>query len=130
MSVLEIAKIQVRRGDARETGLPQLDTGEFGWAIRGTGVNSSQPELYIGNRTVDGADRDQNVRILTEYDNIFGLNTSAASYSYVGHSSAPIFTDPSGISQFSRSLQSKLDDIVTIYDFGGVTDGSESSTLV
>ena len=130
MSVLEIAKIQVRRGDARETGLPQLDTGEFGWAIRGTGVNSSQPELYIGNRTVDGADRDQNVRILTEYDNIFGLDTSAASYSYVGHSSAPIFTDPSGISQFSRSLQSKLDDIVTIYDFGGVTDGSVSSTLV
>ena len=68
--------------------------------------------------------------LFPSHDNIFGLNASAASYSYVGHSSAPIFTDPSGISQFSRSLQSKLDDIVTIYDFGGVTDGSESSTLV
>ena len=32
MSVIEIAKIQIRRGQEKTTGIPQLDPGEFGWA--------------------------------------------------------------------------------------------------
>jgi hypothetical protein len=30
MAVIEIAKIQVRRGQENLTGMPQLDAGEFG----------------------------------------------------------------------------------------------------
>ena len=32
MAVIEIAKIQVRRGQENLTGIPQLAPGEFGWA--------------------------------------------------------------------------------------------------
>ena len=74
MAVVEIAKIQIRRGDARtETGMPPLDTGELGWAISGTDPYSTNPELYIGNKVADGASVDANTRILTELDlpNIF-----------------------------------------------------------
>ena len=42
MAVIEVAKIQVRRGQEGVTGLPQLDSGEFGWAL-------DAQNLYIGN---------------------------------------------------------------------------------
>ena len=41
MAVIEIAKIQVRRGQENQTGIPVLDSGEFGWA-------SDTEHLYIG----------------------------------------------------------------------------------
>ena len=43
MAVVQISRIQVRRGQKNiGTGLPQLASGEIGWAI-------DTRELYIGN---------------------------------------------------------------------------------
>jgi hypothetical protein len=61
MAILEIAKIQVRRGEENVTGIPQLDPGEFGWA-------EDTEHLYIGKRISEGARDDNNSRILTEQD--------------------------------------------------------------
>jgi len=61
MAVIEIARIQVRRGQESQTGIPQLDSGELGWA-------EDTEHLYIGKRIVDGARDDNNTRILTEND--------------------------------------------------------------
>jgi hypothetical protein len=58
MAVIEIAKIQVRRGQEHVTGVPQLDPGEFGWA-------EDTQNLYIGKRISEGASSDENTRILT-----------------------------------------------------------------
>lgn len=113
MAVIEVAKIQVRRGQENQTGVPQLDPGEFGWA-------QDTEHLYIGKRIVEGAADDQNSRILTENDlsNIFSLLGTATTatvntiyqyreaVSYINTASQP------------RTLQSKLDDIVNLSDFG------------
>lgn len=68
MAVIEIAKIQVRRGQELQTGIPQLDPGEFGWA-------EDTENLYIGKRVVEGAINDENTRLLTEKDlsNFFAI---------------------------------------------------------
>ena len=119
MAILEIAKIQVRRGQELQTGVPRLDPGEFGWA-------QDTEHLYIGKRIVEGANSDENSRILTENDlnNIFsllGANSTLTLTSLYEYRDG-IFgdhTDP-------RLVQSKLDDYVGLTDFGVVT----SSTAV
>ena len=109
MAVIEIAKIQVRRGQELQTGVPQLDPGELGWA-------QDTEHLYIGKRISEGASTDENSRILTDRDleNIFNLIgstvTQAIVYQYrenVAH-----------INASNRTLQSKLDDFVSITDYG------------
>lgn len=66
MAVIQISKIQVRRGQESQTGIPQLEAGEFGWA-------QDTENLYIGKRIEEGASNDDNTRVLTENDlnNIF-----------------------------------------------------------
>jgi hypothetical protein len=61
MAVTEISKIQVRRGQENQTGVPQLDPGELGWA-------EDTQNLYIGKRISEGANSDDNARILTDKD--------------------------------------------------------------
>ena len=65
MAVVSISRIQVRRGRKNQgSGLPQLASGEFGWAI-------DTQELYIGNGAVsEGAPYVGNTKILTENDNV------------------------------------------------------------
>lgn len=120
MAIVSISKIQVRRGQEAVTGLPQLDSGEFGWAL-------DSQKLYIGNGTIqEGAPSVGNTEILTNHTigNIFVF----PAYTYVGHSpSAPLVTSPSGIGNTIRSAQSKLDDFVSIYDFS--LDGTVLSSL-
>jgi hypothetical protein len=131
MAVVEIAKIQIRRGDARYTGMPTLDTGELGWAIAGTNADKITPELYIGNQINDGATLAGNTRILTELDlpNIFLTSVTTSSYIYAGNksytTSVPIYTGP-GNSNIIRNIQQKLDESVSIEDFG-VMDGASSA---
>lgn len=118
MAVVEIAKIQIRRGDARVDGMPQLDTGEFGWAISGTDPDLTTPELFIGNRVEDGAPSTTNTRILTVLDlpNIFGSSITTSTYYYSGHRGIDIYTD-SGSSFLNRTVKEKLDDTVSLFDF-------------
>ena len=63
MPVVELGQIQVRRGTANTgSGIPQLASGELGWAI-------DRQELYIGNGSVsDGSPTVGNTRILTYND--------------------------------------------------------------
>ena len=59
MAVVQISRIQHRRGKANVSGVPQLASGELGWAI-------DQQKLYIGNGSVsEGAPATGNSEILT-----------------------------------------------------------------
>ena len=88
MAVVQISRIQVRRGKKGVDNLPQLASGELGWAI-------DSQEFYVGNGSVsEGAPAVGNTKILTEHDNIFQL---AGQYTYRGDSgitTGPVPTQP------------------------------------
>lgn len=70
MAVIQISKIQVRRG--LQENLPQLASGEMGWSI-------DERRLYIGNGTlVEGAPTVGVTEILTEYSNVILTASSIA----------------------------------------------------
>ena len=109
MAVVQISKIQVRRGQKNSnSGIPQLSSAEFAWAV-------DSQELFIGNGSVlEGAPYVGNTKVLTEHDNILEL---ASSYQFA--------SDDTAISlSVSRSLQGKIDETVSVADFGAVGDGS------
>jgi hypothetical protein len=117
MAVIEIAKIQVRRGQELQTGMPQLDSGEFGWA-------EDTEHLYIGKRIVDGAVDDDNSRILTENDltNIFHYiattNSGAITSTYYQYrDDVPYISTASTV---LRTVKGRLEDRVSLSDFGVV----------
>ncbi len=113
MAVVQISKIQIRKGRKLESGIPQLSGGELAWAV-------DTQELYIGNGSVaDGSPAVGNTKILTEYDNILELTRS---YKFAEGS-------PEIIRSIGRSLQSKLDEYVSIRDYGATGDGSSDNTL-
>lgn len=119
MAVVEIAKILVRRGQENQTGMPQLDSGEFGWA-------EDTEHLYIGKRIVDGATNDRNTRILTEgdLDNIFNLlsaqsGTISSNNNYYRYREQDAWIHSTG-----TTVQNKLDQFVSLSDYGVKTDVS------
>ena len=109
MAVVQISKIQVRRGQKNSnSGVPQLSSAEFAWAV-------DSQELFIGNGSVaEGAPYVGNTKILTEHDNILDL---ASSYQFASNDTSISLSVP-------RSLQSKLDEYVSVTDFGAIGDGS------
>lgn len=119
MAVVQISRIQVRRGQKNQgTGLPQLASGELGWAI-------DTRELYIGNGSVsEGAAEVGNTKILTQYDNIFSL---ADSYAYRSNDEF-IQTGTSSSNPIQRSLQDRLDDRVSVRSFGVTGKSSQNAT--
>lgn len=119
MAVVQISRIQVRRGQKNQgSGLPQLASGEFGWAI-------DTRELFIGNGAVsEGAPAVGNTKILTEYDNIFTL---ADTYTYRSEDTY-ILTGANASNPIRRSLQQRLDDIVSVRAFGAKGDGIANDT--
>jgi hypothetical protein len=126
MAVIEIAKIQVRRGQENQTGIPQLAGGEFAWA-------EDTENLYIGLKREDGGARDANIRILTENDaRLFNnfVSTAALNAYYtwqIDHS--PFITSSTNINTVAvvRTAQDKLDDFVSIADFGVLSSTSTES---
>ena len=113
MAVVQISRIQVRRGIA--TDLPQLAAGELGWVV-------DEQKLYIGNGTVaDGAPAVGNTEILTSGSSIFSAATGYVYKGYLG-TSTPIVTGD-GV-DVTRTLQQRLDDYVSIKSFGAVGDGT------
>ncbi len=112
MAVVQISKIQVRRGQKNTgIGVPQLSSAEFAWAV-------DTQELFIGNGAVsEGAPYVGNTKILTEHDNILEL---ASSYQFAE-------PEPSISLSIYRSLQTKLDEYVSVLDFGAVGDGNTNN---
>jgi Pectate lyase superfamily protein len=109
MAVVQISKIQQRRGQKLLSGMPQLSSAELAWAV-------DTQELFIGNGSVtEGAPYVGNTRVLTEHDNILEL---AGSYKFAE-------PDVSISASIFRSLQSKLDEMeVSVTDFGPQPDPS------
>ena len=118
MAVVQISRIQVRRGKKGVDNLPQLASGELGWAI-------DSQEFYVGNGSVsEGAPAVGNTKILTEHDSIFQL---AGQYTYRNDSG--ITTGASSTQPIQRSLQSRLDDTVYGADFGMIGNGTTDDTV-
>lgn len=120
MAVVQISRIQVRRGRKNTgSGIPQLAGGELGWAV-------DAQELFIGNGAVsEGSPAVGNTKILTENDNLFTL---ADQYTYKSGTTVQTGATVSG--PIKRTLQDRLDDIVSIRSFGGTGDGSDHTGIL
>ena len=120
MAVVSISRIQVRRGQKNiGSGLPQLASGEFGWAV-------DTQELYIGNGSVsEGAPFVGNTKMLTENDNLFEF---ANTYTY--NNNLNIQTGDSPNNPVLRTLQSRLDDRISIRSFGANGDGTNQTVAL
>jgi len=116
--IVQISRIQHRRG--KNTDLPQLAAGELGWSI-------DEQKLYIGNGTVaDGAPAVGNTEIMTAGTSAF---TTALTHTYRGYlaDSTPVLTGATG--DVSRTLQKRLDDYVSVKDFGAAGDDSTADVV-
>ena len=115
MAVVQISRIQQRRGRKGDGDLPQLASGELAWSI-------DTQELYIGNGSVaEGAPAVGNTRLLTENEDLFSL---VGLYEY-GRDTA-IQTGAEINYPVQRSLQQKLEEVqVTVLDFTTVDDTTD-----
>ena len=120
MAVVQISRIQVRRGQKNTgSGLPQLASGEFGWAV-------DSRELFIGNGAVsEGAPAVGNTKVLTQFDNIFDL---ADTYTY-RVDDAYLNTGGANGTPILRSLQARLDDRVSVRAFGVTGQSTQIATV-
>lgn len=112
MAVVQISKIQIRRGRKGVTDIPQLASGELGWAV-------DSQELFIGNGAVsEGAPFVGNTKILTTTDNIFEI---ADQYEY-RTGSALTQTGNTVRTPVRVTLQKRLDYDVYVANFGAQHD--------
>lgn len=118
MAVVSISRIQVRRGRKNQgSGLPQLASGEFGWAV-------DAQELFIGNGSVsEGAPYVGNTKILTEHDNVLEFSKG---YEYRSNDSF-IQTGSSLSAPTVRTILERLDDRVSVRSFGATGDGTNQA---
>jgi len=123
MAVVQISRIQIRRGQANSgSGLPQLASGEMAWAV-------DTQELYIGNGSVaEGSPGVGNTKILTVNDiNTEGNFLTLLDYTYQT-TNPQMQTGASSTSPVVRTLQQRLDDRVSVKEFGAVGDGVTDDT--
>jgi hypothetical protein len=119
MAVVQISRIQLRRGRANETPIPQLASGELAWAI-------DTQELWIGSGSVgEGAPAVDNIKVLTDADNLLDYGI----YTYT-NDTAPIQTGIDPNFPVVRTLQSKLDDQINIIDYGIVSGSSNQAAKI
>lgn len=118
MAILQISQIQIRRGLQQD--LPQLASAELGWSL-------DTRRLFIGNGTLaEGAPSTGVTEILTQYSNFLGfINTYTFAGTNSGYTSQ---TGPTALNPITRSLQSVLDDNITVFDFGAVGNGTTDDT--
>lgn len=119
MAVIQISKIQVRRG--LQENLPQLASGEMGWSV-------DEQRLWIGNGTLaEGAPETGNTEILTATSDIL-----SAIQSYIFKGDESTYTSRTGVSATApvvRTLQHKIDEQISVKDFGAVGDGVTDDTV-
>jgi len=114
VAIVQISRITQRKG--YRTDLPEpLASAELGWA-------TDTRQLFIGNGTLaEGAPVVGNTEILTEFSDVLG---AATAYTYQGSSGGyTVQTGTSASTPVSQSLQSRLDSIAIITDFGATGDG-------
>ena len=118
MAIVQISQIQLRRGLQQD--LPQLASAEMGWSL-------DTRRLFIGNgTTAEGAPSIGYTEILTEHSNFLGF---VSSYTFAGTDAG--YTSQTGatiLAPVTRSLQSVLDDNVSVRDFGTKADGTSNDT--
>lgn len=92
----------------------------MGWSI-------DSQQLYIGNGTIsEGAPELGITEILTQHSDILAV---VQSYTFKGSSAGyTVQTGPSGTQPVIRTLQQKLDDFVSVKDFGAAGDGVTNDT--
>jgi hypothetical protein len=123
MAVIQISKIQVRRGAIGDQGMPQLASGEMGWAV-------DTQQLFIGNGSVaEGAPAVGNTEILTvsstaSTNNLFTQFLGTDIYKYQGNKEDATTFQPYAV---SRTVQDKLDERVSVLDFGADPTGINPS---
>lgn len=115
MAILQISKIQQRRGLQQD--LPQLASGEFGWSL-------DQRRLFIGNGTEnEGAPIEGVTEILTQYSDFVAL---LKNYTYRGEAGGYVAqTGATLATPTIRTFQGKLDDFVSVKDFGATGRGDQ-----
>ena len=119
MAVVQISRIQLRRGRANETPIPQLASGELAWAI-------DTQELWIGSGSVgEGAPAVDNIKVLTEADNLLDYGV----YTYT-NDTAPIQTGVDPNFPIVRTVQDKLDDQVSSADYDIVSGSSNQAVKI
>ena len=124
MAVVQISRIQVRRGRSLSgSGLPQLASGELAWSL-------DTQELYIGSGSVaEGAPAVGNTKILTERDlTVQGNLLNLIQHIYKVNDPA-IQTGPTPNDPVSRQLQDRIDDNVSVADFGTFANGTTDDTI-
>jgi len=118
MAIVQISQIQIRRGLQQD--LPQLASAEMGWSL-------DTRRLFIGNGTLEeGAPTEGVTEILTEKSNFLGF---ISSYTFQGTDSG--YTSQTGataLTPVTRSIQSVLDEAISVRDFGAVGDGVVDDT--
>jgi len=118
MAVVQISKIQLRRGKELETGIPQLASGEMAWAV-------DTQKLYIGNGSVaEGSPGVGNTELLTTNSPLLDLIDK---YQYKPDLS---FLQTSADVNYPilRTLQERLDERVNAASFGIMDDISTDNT--
>ena len=119
MAVVQISKIQIRRGREQTEGIPQLSSGEMAWAV-------DTQKLYIGNGAVsEGAPAVGNTRILTDTDNLLDY----ANYVYK-EDDPNIQTSASVNYPVERTLQDRLDDRVSCASYGILPNGVDQTANI
>ena len=120
MAVVQISRIQIRRGQKTQSGLPQLASGELGWAV-------DAQELYIGNGSVsEGAPAVGNTQILTDKSDIFSVIGETYEYKSTDPS---ITTGLDSNHPVKRSLQARLDDRLNAASFGVLPNTNVTAQL-
>jgi len=123
MAVIQISKIQQRRGQTAQTGFPQLSSGELGWSI-------DTQQLYIGNGAVsEGAPAVGNTQIITENNVTNFFKFANTSYRYGDSLDPNSGIVNSGIGS-TRTLQQKLDDFINLNDFGDITATTDHTSII
>lgn len=118
MAVVQISRIQARRGLQQD--LPQLASAELGWSV-------DKRRLFIGNGTLaEGAPTEGVTEILTQYTDLAAV---LKNYTFRGNAGGYIAqTGNSILSPVVRYFQDKLDDSVSVKDFGAIGDGVADDT--
>jgi len=120
MAIVQISQIQIRRGLQADLADTTLASGEMGWTL-------DQRRLFIGNgTTAEGAPKIGHTEILTEHSDFLGF---VSSYTFAGTDAG--YTSQTGstiLAPVTRSLQSVLDDSISVRDFGTVANGTTDDT--